>query len=40
LSVYGATKLGGEQQRWSTAATSGIVLRTAWVYASIGRNFA
>jgi dTDP-4-dehydrorhamnose reductase len=37
LSVYGATKLAGE--RHVLAARSGIVLRTSWVYASVGRNF-
>lgn len=37
LSVYGATKLGGE--RHVLAAPGGIVLRTSWVYASTGRNF-
>jgi dTDP-4-dehydrorhamnose reductase len=38
LSVYGVSKLGGER-RVLTAAGSGIVLRTAWVYAAAGRNF-
>jgi dTDP-4-dehydrorhamnose reductase len=38
LSVYGRTKLGGERR--VLAAGSGIVLRTSWVYASAGRNFA
>jgi dTDP-4-dehydrorhamnose reductase len=37
LSVYGATKLAGE--RHVLAARSGIVLRTSWVYASMGKNF-
>jgi dTDP-4-dehydrorhamnose reductase len=37
LSVYGASKLGGE--RHVTAGASGIVLRTSWVYAAQGRNF-
>jgi dTDP-4-dehydrorhamnose reductase len=37
LSVYGATKLAGE--RHVLADRSGIVLRTSWVYASVGRNF-
>jgi dTDP-4-dehydrorhamnose reductase len=39
LGVYGASKLAGEQ---NIAAYSGLdwtVLRTAWVYASTGRNF-
>lgn len=37
LSVYGSSKLGGERQ--VLQAGGGIVLRTAWVYASAGRNF-
>src|SRR5271170_3987631 len=37
LSVYGVSKLGGERQVLRSA--DGIVLRTAWVYASAGRNF-
>jgi dTDP-4-dehydrorhamnose reductase len=39
LSVYGATKLGGEHQVINEGR-DGIVLRTAWVYDSSGRNFA
>jgi dTDP-4-dehydrorhamnose reductase len=39
LSVYGVSKLGGER-RVLNSAGSGIVLRTAWVYAAAGRNFA
>jgi len=38
LSAYGASKLGGERHVLNSAAT-GIVLRTAWVYAATGRNF-
>ena len=38
LSRYGASKLGGE--RLALASGDAIVLRTAWVYASSGRNFA
>jgi len=38
LSVYGVSKLGGER-RVMQAGNTGIVLRTAWVYASAGRNF-
>jgi dTDP-4-dehydrorhamnose reductase len=38
LSVYGVSKLGGER-RVLSGAGSGIVLRTAWVYAATGRNF-
>ncbi|GAC1303438.1 MAG: dTDP-4-dehydrorhamnose reductase [Steroidobacteraceae bacterium] len=40
LSVYGASKLGGERQVLGGAGARGIVLRTAWVYAAAGRNFA
>lgn len=39
LSVYGRTKLAGER-RALAAACGAIVLRTAWVHASAGRNFA
>jgi dTDP-4-dehydrorhamnose reductase len=38
LSVYGVSKLGGERHVL-TGEGSGIVLRTAWVYAAAGRNF-
>jgi dTDP-4-dehydrorhamnose reductase len=38
LSVYGKSKLGGERHVLNADA-SGIVLRTAWVYAAAGRNF-
>jgi dTDP-4-dehydrorhamnose reductase len=38
LSVYGASKLGGEMQVLRSGG--GIVLRTAWVYAAAGKNFA
>jgi dTDP-4-dehydrorhamnose reductase len=38
LSVYGASKLGGERRALSGGG-SGVVLRTAWVYDSAGRNF-
>lgn len=39
LNAYGSTKLGGERLVLSAGADA-IVLRTAWVYASTGRNFA
>jgi dTDP-4-dehydrorhamnose reductase len=39
LSVYGASKLGGERQLMEQGAAA-IIVRTAWVYASSGRNFA
>ena len=38
LSVYGFTKLAGEQ-RVREAAGSFLILRTSWVYASKGTNF-
>lgn len=38
LSVYGATKLAGEQAALGQGAQS-LVLRTAWVYDASGRNF-
>jgi dTDP-4-dehydrorhamnose reductase len=38
LNVYGASKLGGERHVLNVGR-SGIVLRTAWVYAASGRNF-
>ena len=37
VSVYGITKLAGENH--VTASRTGIVLRTSWVYASVGKNF-
>jgi dTDP-4-dehydrorhamnose reductase len=37
LSVYGATKLAGE--RHVLADKNGMVLRTSWVYATVGKNF-
>jgi dTDP-4-dehydrorhamnose reductase len=39
LSVYGATKRAGEK-RALEGECSAIVLRTAWVYAATGKNFA
>jgi dTDP-4-dehydrorhamnose reductase len=38
LSVYGASKLAGEQHVLA-AGSAGIVLRTSWVYAAKGKNF-
>ena len=40
LSVYGRTKLAGEREVLGRGGGGALVLRTAWVYASHGRNFA
>jgi len=37
VSVYGITKLDGEKQ--ATENTDAIIIRTAWVYSSFGKNF-
>lgn len=37
VSVYGATKLKGEQL--AAAHTDAVIIRTAWVYSSFGKNF-
>jgi dTDP-4-dehydrorhamnose reductase len=39
LSVYGATKLAGEQAVLATMPDGSVVVRTAWVYAARGQNF-
>lgn len=38
LNVYGRTKLEGEQTFLESGA-KGLVLRTSWLYSSLGRNF-
>ena len=38
LSVYGESKLAGERRALESACEA-VVVRTAWVYASAGRNF-
>lgn len=38
ISIYGKTKLGGEQAIRSTGVPH-LIFRTAWVYATRGRNF-
>ena len=38
--VYGATKRDGEAAILQTTAAHAIILRTAWVYAAHGKNFA
>jgi dTDP-4-dehydrorhamnose reductase len=40
LGVYGASKLAGEQAIAAHTGLDWTVVRTAWVYASTGRNFA
>ena len=39
LSVYGKTKLAGEQAVLELLPESSVIVRTAWVYAAAGNNF-
>jgi len=39
LGVYGTTKLAGERSVLETLPDRGVVLRTAWVYGPVGKNF-
>jgi dTDP-4-dehydrorhamnose reductase len=39
LNVYGASKLAGEQRLRETPGLKYLILRTAWVYSHLGKNF-
>lgn len=39
LSIYGASKLRGEQEILDRALPNALILRTSWVYSSHGQNF-
>tara|TARA_R110002050_G_scaffold57423_3_gene128970 strand:+ start:109649 stop:110548 length:900 start_codon:yes stop_codon:yes gene_type:complete len=38
-SIYGLTKLNGEQAIQNTMASNAIIIRTSWVYSEYGNNF-
>ena len=39
LSVYGASKLQGEQHLLEHAQSNSLIIRTSWLYSSLGNNF-
>jgi len=39
LSVYGASKLQGEQHLLDLAPARSIIIRTSWLYSALGNNF-
>lgn len=39
LSIYGASKLGGEQAVLDILGENSLVIRTSWVYSAMGNNF-
>jgi len=39
LSVYGASKLAGENEILERLPQAGIIVRTSWLYSEFGRNF-
>lgn len=40
VSVYGETKLAGEQAMMLALADKALIIRTAWLYSAVGNNFA
>lgn len=39
LSVYGASKLDGEQSLLQLAPENSVIIRTSWLYSALGNNF-